>query len=205
MIGKNMWVAFSLPNNAQRGTRNGLAITIAGIVLLIGAPVLHAQRSSNWGASNSVPRDRTTTGDMQKALAVEASATQLSSLRTWSQRTAALNRQLEDLRHVAKSRASSDLPGELDTFKAALVADNLDRQEFLASLTEAQQSLLDKPVRGLDRANDAMAKAFALISEGSGQTQNPKLLTKGLQTATKAIETEQHEQQGLAREMGATV
>ena len=116
-----------------------------------------------------------------------------------------MNRQLEDLRRVAKSRTSSDLPGELDTFKAALVADNLDRQEFLVSLSEAQQSVLDKPVRGLDRANDAMAKAFALISEGSGHAQNPKLLTKGLQTATKAIETEQHEQQGLAREMGVTV
>ena len=205
MIRKDIFVTAPFSNKVKRSAMNGLAITIAGVVLLIGAQPLHAQRSSNWGASNSVSRNRPTTGDFRRTLAAEASETQLAKLRSWTQRTAALNRQLEDLRRVAKSRTSSDLQGELDTFKAALVADNLDRQEFLVSLSEAQQSVLDKPVRGLDRANDAMAKAFALISEGSGHAQNPKLLTKGLQTATKAIETEQHEQQGLAREMGLTV
>lgn len=205
MIHKNILVAAPFSEKVKRSAVNGLTITIAGIALLIGERPLHAQRGSRWSASDSASRNSQTTGDFQKALAVEASETQLAKLRSWTQRTAALNRQLEDLRHVAKSRTSSDLPSELDTFKVALVADNLDRQEFLVSLSAGQQSVLDKPVRGLDRANDAMAKAFALISEGSGEAQNPKLLTKGLQTATKAIATEQHEQQGLAREMGVKV
>jgi hypothetical protein len=73
------------------------------------------------------------------------------------------------------------------------------------SLSKAQHSGLHKPVRELTRTDSAMTKAFSEIKQGSGQTQDSKLLTKGLQRAKKAIAIERDEQQRVAHEMGATV
>lgn len=205
MIRKSVIVAAPISKGVKRDAMNRLTIAIAGIVFFIAAPSLRAQRGGHWSAANSTRGNSQAMGGFHGAIAVEASQAQSAELRSWAQRTAALNRQLVDIRHVSKSRRSGDLSGELDMFQAALVADNLDRQEFLVSLSGAQQSVLKKPVQGLDRTNNAMAKAFSEIMQGSGQAQNTKLLIKGLQKARKAIATEQHEQQQLAREMGVTV
>ncbi len=205
MIRKRVIVAAPIPKEVKRDAMNRLSLAIAGIVFIVAAPSLRAQRGGHWSAVNSVRGNSQAMGGFHGAITVEASEAQSAELRYWTQRTAALNRQLVDIRHVSKLRRSGDLSGELDIFQAALVADNLDRQKFLGGLSGAQHSVLKKPVRGLDRTNNAMAKAFSEIMQGSGQAQNTKLLIKGLQKATKAISTEQHEQQQLAREMGVTV
>jgi len=174
---------------------NCLRRAIAGIVLFTIAPGLYAQRDMqrNAGAQGNSPAMESNSG----ATAFEVSDEQSEELRSWTQRTAVLNCRLEDIRRISKSSRSGGFSSEIETLQNELVADNLDRQEFLSVLSGAQHLGLEKPIRALDRTNGAMAEAFAQITEGSGQVQNAKLLSKSLQRAAKAIASEQQEQQRL--------
>ncbi len=200
MIRKDVFVPLSNENNGE--AMNCMRLTIAGIVLFISAPGLYAQRNVQW--SGGAPGNSQATESSHAATAFEARDEQSEKLRSWTQRTTILNRQLEDIRHILKSSRSGDFSSEIETFQNALVADNLERQEFLSGLSGAQHLVLEKPIRALDRTNGAMAEAFAQITEGSGHVQNAKLLSKGLQRAEKAIASEQQEQQRLSRGMGMT-
>ncbi len=179
---------------------------MAWIVLLIAAHPMPAQHQHGGGPSGggggAAP---SAMGDFQKAIALQASEMQSAHLRSWTIRTAALDRQVEAIRQKSESEASSDLSTDLEALKTALTADNLDRREFVEGLSSAQHSGLKKPQRGLDRANKDMAAVLSEIMRNSGQILDKKLLIKALQRVQKAIAGEQHEQQELAREMGVTV
>ncbi len=208
MIGGFVLGTSGISKGSKTSAMNKPYALIAGAVLIIAAYPMLAQHQHGGGPSGSggpVPGYGGAMNDFQRAIAVQASNEQSAQLRSWTQRTATMNRELEDIRQGSESRRSGDVSDEIDMFKTALVTDNLDRHEFLVSLSGAQHSGLRKPVRGLDRINNAMAKALSAITESSGQTQNTKLLFKGLERAKKAIEAEQYEQQKFVREMGVTV
>lgn len=208
MIGGFVLGTSGISKGSKTSAMNKPYALIAGAVLIIAAYPMLAQHQHGGGPSGSggpVPGYGGAMNDLQRAIAVQASNEQSAQLRSWTQRTATMNRELEDIRQGSESRRSGDVSDEIDMFKTALVTDNLDRHEFLESLSGAQHSGLRKPVRGLDRINNAMAKALFAITESSGQTQNTKLLFKGLERAKKVIEAEQYEQQKFVREMGVTV
>ncbi len=208
MIGGFVLGTSGISKGSKTSAMNKPYALIAAAVLIIAAYPMLAQHQHGGGPSGSggpIPGYGGAMNDFQRAIAVQASNEQSAQLRSWTQRTATMNRELEDIRQGSESRRSGDVSDEIDMFKTALVTDNLDRHEFLVSLSGAQHSRLRKPVRGLDRINNAMAKALSAITESSGQTQNTKLLFKGLERAKKAIEDEQYEQQKFVREMGVTV
>lgn len=208
MIGNFVFGASGISKESEKCAMKTPYVLMAEIILLIAAHPILAQHQHNSGpsaGSGFIPDSSDAVRDFQRSAAIQASGDQLVQLLSWAQRTAALNRQLADIGRVSKSRSSSGLSGEADTFKAALVTDNLDRNTFLVPLSAPQFLELRKPVRRLGRANDAMANAFSEITEGFGQTQDTKLLTNGLQRVKKAIATEQCEQQQFAREMGVTM
>jgi hypothetical protein len=188
-------------------------VLIAGFAMAIAAqPVLaqhqHGGEPSGGGghsdAGGSVPENNRAISDFQKAIVVQATEEQSSHLRSWIQDTAALNQQLEVIRLLSESNDPGGFSSELETFKAALESENLVGHNFLAYLSGPQRSGLKNPVRKLDGANSALAKALAELTHASGNAQNGKLLAKELQKAKKAITTEQQEQQRLALEMGVT-
>ena len=197
--GARKWVlrfAIATANINAKGVMKKVSILVSGVILSIAAQPMLAQRGGDrW-------RDTGFVRDFRETAVVQASEAQSAQLHSWAQRAALLNRQLEDIRNASKRRKVDDLSDELDAFKAALVADNMDRQEFLASLSEVQRAELQKPVRQLDGATNAMAKALSEISEGFGQADNSKLLRKGLERVKKAIANERDEQRRLARAMG---
>ena len=186
---------------------NKLDILISGAVLVITTLPTLAQHQHGGGApgggGNVVGYSPAAT-DFQKAIALQATGTQSVQIRSWAQSTSALTQQLEAIRNLAISGKAGSLADELETLRAALVTDNLDRQQFLASLSKPQRSGLKKPVDRLDKVNRALAKALSDLM-GSGQSQDAKQLDKGLEEAKKAVSLEKHEQRELAGEMGVTV
>lgn len=187
---------------------NKLHALMASAVLLVAAHTIQAQHQHGGGPSSSggaTPGYSSAMGDFQKAIALQASEVQSAYLRSWTTRTAALVGQVEAICKKAESETSGDLSNDLEALKTALTADNLDRQEFVASFSSTQHSGLKKHQRGLAKANKDMATALSEITRNSGQIQDKKLLVKALQRAKKAIAAEQHEQQELAPEMGVTV
>lgn len=210
MIGGFVLGTSGISKGSKTSAMNEPYALIAGAVLIIAAYPMLAPHQHGGGPSGSggpIPGYGGAMNDFQRAIAIQASNEQSAQLRSWTQRTATMNRELKDIRQGSESRRSGDgdVSDETDMFKTALVTDNLDRHEFLGSLSGAQHSGLRKPVRGLDRIDNAMAKALSAITEISRQTQNTKLLFKGLERAKKAIEAEQYEQQKFVREMGVTV
>ncbi len=180
-------------------------LLISGAALVMAAQPMLAQHQHGGGAPGGggyVADYSRATSDFQKAIALQATEVQSEQVHSWVQNTSALTQQLEDIRRSSKAAKARDLSGELETLMATLVADNLDREKFLGSLSGPQRSGLKKPVRKLNIANRGLAKAFSDLTLSSGQNQNSKLLVKGLQEARKAILIEQHEQEQLKHEMG---
>ncbi len=208
MIGGFVLETPEIPKESRTVVIKKPYVVIAAAVLFVAAyPVLaqHQHGGGPSGVGGAVPDYSSAMGEFQRAIAAQATAEQAAQWRTWTQKTATLNQELEDIRHMSESRKSDALSDDIDTFKAALVTDNLVRQEFLDSLSRTQRSELRKQVRRLNRANNSMAEAFSDITKSFGRSQNTKLLTKGLQRTKKALAIERDEQQRLAREMGVTV
>ena len=208
MIGGFALGTSGISKGSQTNAMNKPYALIAAAVLIIAAYPMLAQHQHGGGPPGSggpIPAYGGAMNDFQRAIAVQASNEQSAQLRSWTQRTANMNRELKDISERSELRGPEDLSNEIDMFKTALVTDNLDRHAFLASLSGAQHSGLRNAVHGLDKINTAMAKAISAITESSGQTQDTKPLFKGLEKAKKAIEAEQHEQQKFLREMGVTV
>ena len=193
-------------------------LLIVGLILLIAARPILAQHQHGGGmpsggmpsagmpsGGGAVPGYGGGMGDFEKAIAIQATERQAIQLRSWAERTAALDRQIENIRRISESQSLSGLSNEIEQLEAVLAADNMDRQDFLVSLSKAQHSGLQKPVRELTKTDRAMAKAFSEIKQGSGQTQDTKLLTKGLQRPKKTIAIERDQQERIAHEMGASV
>ena len=187
---------------------NKLNILISGAVLVIATlPTLaqhqHGGGSPSGGGGYAVGYSPAASS-FEKAIALQATETQSAHIRSWVRNSSALTQRLEEIRHSSTPDNARGISDELETLRAALVTDNLDRQQFLASLSKAQRSGLKKPVERLDKANRALAKALSDLTS-SGQSPDAKLLDKGLDEATRAILLEMHEQQELAGEMGVTV
>ncbi len=200
--------AIEISKGSKKSAMNKQYALMISAVLLVAAHTMPAQHQHGGGPSGgggATPGYSSAMGDFQKAIALQASKMQSAQLRSWTLKTAALDQQIENIRQKSESESSGDLLTEIEALKAALAADNLDRHEFVTSLSNAQHSGLKKPVRGLDRASNAMATALSDITKNSGQNQGKKLLVKAIERAKKAIVAEQHEQQELAREMGVTV
>lgn len=184
------------------------ALLIAGATLVLAAQPMLAQHQHGGRASagGGYTADYSVDArDFQRAIALQATESQSAQVRSWVQTTSALTRQLEDIRGSSKANKARDLSGELETLMATLVADNVDREKFLASLSGPQRSGLKRPVGRLDKANRALAKAFSDLTLSSEQNQSTKLLGKGLREAKKATSIEQHEQERLSSEMGVMV
>jgi hypothetical protein len=192
-----------------KGAMNKLhPILIAGAALVLAALPMPAQHQHGGGASagGGYAADYSAGArDFQRSIALQATESQSAQVRSWVQNTSALTQQLEDIRGSSKADKARDLSGELETLMATLLADNMDRENFLASLSGPQRSGLRKPVGRLDKANRALAKAFSDLTLSSGQNESTKLLVKGLAEARKAILIEQNEQARLASEMGVRV
>lgn len=208
MIRKFVFRLRRISKDVKGGAVNKLNILISGAALFIATQPMLAQHQHGGGAPGggggyAVGYSPVAT-DFQKAIALQATGTQSTQIRSWAQSTSTFTQQLEDVRNLATSGKAGSLADELETLRAALVTDNLDRQQFLASLSKPQRSGLKKPVDRLDKVNRALAKALSDLM-GSGQSQDAKRLDKGLEEAKKAVLLEKHEQQELAGEMGVTV
>lgn len=213
MTGHFVLTGPEISNGSRNNAMNKPYVLMTWVVLLIAAHPILAQHQHGGGSSGrsapsagggAVPDYSSAIVDFQKAIVLQATEKQSAQLCSWTQRTVALDRRIDDIRQISESRNSSGLSTEIEALEAALTADNLDRHEFLVSLSSAQHSGLQKPLRRLERIDDAIAKALSEITQSSGEKQNTKLLAKGLQRAKKAIEIEQSEQQRLVREMGVT-
>lgn len=208
MTGNSVSATRGMSKGSKKSVMNKPYALIASAVLLAVAhtmPAQHQHGGAPSGGGGATPGYSSAMGDFQKAIMLQASEMQSAHLRSWTIRTAALDRQVEAVRQRLESKTPDDLSTEIEALKPALTTDNLDRQEFVTSLSSAQHSGLKKPERELDRVNKDMATALSEITRNSGQIQDKKLLVKGLQRAKKAIAAEQHKQQELAREMGVTV
>lgn len=188
---------------------NKLYIFIIGLVLLVATQPLLAQHSGHnmggMGSGSSVNTDRAMK-DMQRMMAVQASEEQSTQLQSWIQSTAAMGKQLEDLRQALASNPPGESSSARDALKAALNANKAFHEEFVKNLSAPQRSELKKPVQKLDKANTSLVTALAELSSGvSGNKSDTKQLGNTLRKTKKAVEALQREQQRLASEMGVKV
>jgi hypothetical protein len=143
--------------------------------------------------------------DMQKMMAVQATEEQSAHLQSWIQSTAALSKQLDEVRGLVASKNSSEFSSALVALKNAIEANAAVHDEFVKNLSGPQRSGLKKPVQKLDKANIALVKTSAELSGTSGHAKDAKHLADTLQKTKKAIDEFQREQKRLASEMGAKV
>ena len=190
------------------GTMNDLKILISGAVLLLAAAPVVAQHQHGGGApaggGGFAVGYSPAASDFQKAIALQATESQSTQIRSWVQNTSVLTQHLEEIRNASIAVNARDLSGEREALVAALATDKLDRQQFLASLSKPQRSGLKRIVGRLDKVDRALAKALSDLTN-SGQSQNAKLFVKELEEAKRAVSLEKHSQQELADEMGVTV
>jgi len=183
-------------------------LLIAGAALLMAAQPMLAQHQHGGGAAGgggSIPTGNPGASDFQKAIVLQATATQSAQVRSWMQSTAALSARLGDLCHMSETGKPRDFTNELEAIKGQLEDNNMSNNEFAAGLSASQRTALKKHVKRLGEASHALAEAFTEITRASGEAPNEKLLIKSVQRAKKAIAIEQQVQQRLADEMGVTV
>jgi hypothetical protein len=191
----------------QGGVVSKLGIAISGAVLFIATQSVVAQHQHGGAAPSgggNLAGYSPAAADFQRAIDLQATETQSMQIRSWVLRTSALTQQLEAIRSLATSGKTGSLVGDLEMLRAALVTDNLDRQQFLATLSKPQRSGLKKSIGQLDKVDRALAKVLSNLTS-SGQDQNARSLGKGLHEASKAILLERHEQREMAGEMGVAV
>ncbi len=209
MIRKFDFVTLWISRENKESAMNKLhVLLIAGAALLMAAQPMLAQHQHGGGpavGSGSIPTGNPGTSDFQKAIALQATATQSAQIRSWMQSTAALSARLGDLCHKSKTGKPSDFAIELETIKGQLEENNMSNNEVAAGLSASQRAALKKHIKKLSETSHALAEASTDITRASGETPDGKLLTKSVQRATRAIAMEQQLQQRLADEMGVTM
>jgi len=175
------------------------------ILLFVAPHIAVAQHRGTGGGtsgsknSGSPPQETDTAiKDFQKTFALQATKEQTSQFQSWNQITEAVKNRLQTLRATA---APNDFSSQLNGLQAAIEKSNRGYQDFVSSLTGAQQKGLKKPIQKLRKANEKFAKAAATALHELGQDSNGAKRSAELENAETAVENLLDEQKRIASEM----
>jgi len=176
---------------------------MAGFLLLIASQAMLAQHSGHdmgsMSGMGSMNHDDSAMKQMQKAVAVQATAEQRSQFDSWSQHTGAVVQQLQELRQAV---TTSNYMSQLDAFKAAVEKSNSGQQEFLSSLTATQRTGLKKPIQNIGKANEEVGNATTITIRELGKVSSGAKRAAKLEKVEKALKKLLADQKAIAVEMG---
>lgn len=171
--------------------------------MLIASQAALAQHSGHdmgsMGGMGGMNHDDSAMKQMQKAVAVQATAEQRSQFDSWSQHTVAVVQQLRELRQAV---TTSDYMSQLDAFKAAVEKSNSEHQEFIRSLTEVQQAGLKKPIQRLGKANEEVVNATTITIREVEKTRSGAKRAAKLEKVETALKKLLSDQKAIAVELG---
>jgi hypothetical protein len=186
---------------------NRLACLICGIVLLMSAFTVVAQRRGGRGASEGRPLAGTSSPDdtsgFKRAVALQATPEQMAQFHRLTKSAEAARKSAQDILQVSKTASQPDLSHYANPLSNAMEEILSDNEKFLQSFSTIQKSGLKSVTKKLGKTNFEVTKQSKALTRRLGRPGiNGKQLTLVAERLNKALADLQTRQLAVGNEMG---